>query len=95
MAIQDGALRTETEKGTGSVQDGALRTEAEKEAAAGETLDAVGGSYAITGTVANLEHHSIIDSVGGSYAISGTAVGLVYSPVVRIPTTVQALTLVN
>ena len=34
MAIQDGALRTEAEKGTGNAQDGALRTEAEKEAAA-------------------------------------------------------------
>ncbi len=34
MAIQDGAVRTETEKGTGNAQDGALRTEAEKEVVA-------------------------------------------------------------
>ncbi len=34
MAIQDGALRTEVEKGTGSAQDGALRTEVEKAAVA-------------------------------------------------------------
>jgi len=35
MVVQDLAMRTEAEKGTGSVQDLAMRTEAEKDEVAG------------------------------------------------------------
>ena len=50
------------------------------------------GSYTITGTVANLEYHSVIDIGAGSYSISGTAASLEYHSVVSIEAGSYSLT---
>jgi hypothetical protein len=43
------------------------------------TIDAASGSYAWTGTAANLEYHVVMDAASGSYAWTGTAANLEYN----------------
>lgn len=43
------------------------------------TLDATGGSYAITGTTATLKATRLLSAVAGSYSITGAAATLTYS----------------
>jgi hypothetical protein len=44
-------------------------------------LDAAAGSYAISGTAADLLYGRVLDAAAGSYAISGTATDLLYGRV--------------
>jgi len=47
-------------------------------AAAGDpVLTAESGTFNVTGTAANLEHHRVLDAGAGAFAVTGTAAGLV------------------